>query len=401
MPCPQDSTPVYLRSALWGDLLDRAIEQISAAPTSAGTSRSSLIETAVEATASADARLLVALESGSSSGAGLVSEALADAVALMLAVAALWQRARGAPEIERGELVEQLRRRLSGHEEAVLAGEITYSVRLEQAEQSSARLRHAIASLSREETMSDRDLLLLRSEAVDLTSLLVLAAANTAASGSASGAPEPRTAALDHALSAITGALGARAQRVERPVDARGDVVAHHFASGLRVRISSATLDRLDAGSANGPLDAACQVDASEAWWRLATDEYVAVSALDSQLATPTYDEPFGDLATALVEGAANVICGARLLGRPGSFRHRRAWGHHAIALTYALEAYVAGLRGDSSSFAQAQLIALTRLVRAIAAIAVLELRRADALPTNGKLGSLSTTEPGSERTDA
>jgi CheY-like chemotaxis protein len=29
---------------------------------------------------------------------------------------------------------------------------------------------------------------------------------------------------------------------------------------------------------------------------------------------------------------------------RPGEFRHRRAWRHQSVALTYALEAYVAGL---------------------------------------------------------
>jgi len=116
----------------------------------------------------------------------------------------------------------------------------------------------------------------------------------------------------------------------------------------------------------------------------LATYEYVAITALDGQLETPTYAERFGNLPTAIVEGAANVICGARLIGRPNAFRHRRAWGHQAVALTYALEAYVAGLRGHAPSIAHAQLIALTRLVRAVAAIALLDLRRAESAASNG-----------------
>jgi hypothetical protein len=52
--------------------------------------------------------------------------------------------------------------------------------------------------------------------------------------------------------------------------------------------------------------------------------------------------------------------------------------------LTYALEAYVAGLRGDDAAFEQAQLIALTRLIRATAAIAVLDLRGGDETLGNG-----------------
>ena len=78
------------------------------------------------------------------------------------------------------------------------------------------------------------------------------------------------------------------------------------------------------------------------------------------------------------------MICGARLIGRPGAFRHRRAWRHQSVALTYALEAYVAGLSGHAPSLAQAQLIALTRLVRATVAIALIDLARGQALAGNG-----------------
>jgi hypothetical protein len=58
-----------------------------------------------------------------------------------------------------------------------------------------------------------------------------------------------------------------------------------------------------------------------EAWQKLATDEYVAVAALDRQLDAPSYDRPTRGLPAVVVDGAANLICGARLLGRPAEFR--------------------------------------------------------------------------------
>jgi hypothetical protein len=111
-------------------------------------------------------------------------------------------------------------------------------------------------------------------------------------------------------------------------------------------------------------------------WLRLATHEYTAVAALDAQLATPTYTERSEHLASAIADAAANVIYGARLAGRPAAFRHRRAWRHQAVALTYALEAYAAGLQGHAPSLAQAERITLTRLVRATVAIALIDLGR-------------------------
>jgi hypothetical protein len=344
-----------------------------------------LLESAAEATARAESRLVLGLDQDVWSGADVVSESVGEAVTLMLAVGALWQRDVGRRENEHPDLVQQFRRRLSGHEEAVLAGEITYSLRLEDGQQSAARIRHAIGRLAQDEGTSHADLSILRREAIDLAAVLLLAAANVAASGSASEAPEKRPPALHRTLDAITRELAARAQRVERPIDPSGDVAAHHLAAGLRVRAASETLDRLAASSASGSADARCLDDAKDAWFRLATNEYLAVTELDSLLETPAYAETFGSLSGAIVEGAANVVCGARLVCRPSSFLHRRAWGHHMIALTYALEAYVAGVRGDPSSFAQSQLITLTRLTRATTAIVMLELRRSATGPTNGR----------------
>lgn len=105
----------------------------------------------------------------------------------------------------------------------------------------------------------------------------------------------------------------------------------------------------------------------------LAAHEHVAVIALDAELPEPAYTPRFTTLPGAVIEGASNVLRGGWLAGRAGAFRHRKAWGHHPVALSHAIEAYVRGLRGDGDGCARAQPIVLTRLVRAAAAVAILD----------------------------
>ena len=326
--------------------------------------------------ARAHSRLLVALESRSTVGEDAVSQLASEAVELLLAVARVWARFGARVEDRRGAMVDLLRRRLSSHEDAVLAGEITYSVWREQAEEPAVRMRQAIARLSRNATTSEGDLLALRIASVDFASLLVQLAANAAASGQAGGAPEEPSAELAAKVSSVIAELASRAQEVERPVSDRADVVAHHLAAGLRVRVPQETLQRLGAISPGRVADWTLLDRLRDPWLRLATHEYTAVAALDAQLATPTYNERSEHLASAIADAATNVIYGARLAGRPAAFRHRQAWRHQAVALTYALEAYAAGLQGHAPSLAQAQRITLTRLVRATVAIALIDLGR-------------------------
>lgn len=336
--------------------------------------------------ARAHSHLLVALESGSNVGAGKIAHLATEAVELVLSVERVWATFGTHTEDRRGALADQLRRRLGSHEDAVLAGEITYCVWSEQAEAPAVRMRQAINCLARDTTTSEHDLLPLRIAAVDLASLIVRLAANAGASGRAGEAQEERSAALDATLSAVTAELAARAQQVERPGDDHADVVAHHLATGLRVRVSQDTLRRISASPPDRSPDPVVLDGLRDAWLQLATNEYVAVSALDAQQDTPTYEQRSGGLSTAIGKQAANVICGGRLVTRPGAFRHRRAWRNQATALTYALEAYVAGLRGHAPSLAQAQLITLTRLVRSTVAIALIDLYLGDALQGNGTI---------------
>jgi len=336
------------------------------------------------AAARAHSRLLVALDGGASAGEHTIRELVAEAAQLLVALADVRRVDARRAEDWRAHMVAQLQRHLGAHEAGLLAGEATYAVNAQDAEGPAVRLRQAASQLSRRQKASEGDALSLQTAAVDLAALLVRAAANTAAVGRADEAPEPRSAALARQLRAIVLELTGRADDVERPLDESGDVVAHHLAAGLRVRVEQKTFERLGEPSSAGTADPALLASAEDAWLRLATCEYVAVTALDPQLETSAYDERFGTLDTAIIEGATNVICGARLLGRPEAFRHQKAWGHQAIGLTYALEAYAAGLKGSATSLVQTEAIALTRLVRAIAAIQLLRLRRANSAPSNG-----------------
>ena len=363
------------QSPLWTDLLDRVDAQVAGRRQIRGSGPASL-DGIGSALARAHSRLLVALESGSGSGEDAVSQLAAEAVELILAVARFWATFGTRVQDGRGAMVDLLRRRLGAREDAVLAGEVTYCVWSEQAEEPAARMRQAIARLSRNATPSEGDLLALRIASMDFASLLVQLAANAAASGQAGGAPEEPSAELAANVSSAIAELASRAQEVERPVSDRADVVAHHLAAGLRVRVRQETLRRWAATSLSRGDDPTVLDGLRDAWLRLATNEYVAVAALDAQLYNPTYNERLEHLDGAIADSAANVICGARLVGRPGAFRYRRAWRLQVVALTYALEAYAAGLRGDAPSLARAKRITLTRLVRATVAIALIDLGR-------------------------
>jgi hypothetical protein len=363
------------QSPLWAEILDRVEAQLSGARQVKGSGSSSLSDTS-SVLARTHSHFLIALQSGSKIGPDTVSRADTDAIELLVAVARVWRMLGAGTENRRSWLADQLRRRLAAHEDAVVAGEITYCVWSEHGEEPSVAMREALARLSRDSTVSETDLLLLSIGAVNLAALLIRLAANAATSGDGSEAPVQGSAELDTKLSAVIAQLAAHSRELERPARKHDDVVAHHLAAALRVHPSQALLERTKAGSLSEAADASDLERLREVWLDLATHEYAAVAALDEQLNTPAHDESSRSVPGAVLESATNVICGARLLGRPAAFGHHRAWRHQTVALTYALEAYVAGLRGHAPSLSQAQLIALTRLVRATVAIVLIDLHR-------------------------
>jgi hypothetical protein len=380
----KDIVPEPLPPAVWVELLDHAVSTVHQAPGNiADQAPRSLIQSALNAAKSAADNLAHSLSADGGRDDELVVSGVAGSVEVMLAVSSLTAQGNHFSG-RRAQLCEQLQYRLARHEEAILAGELTYEIQSDAANSATASLRALLVSLNAAQRLSQDTIAQLTDQAINVAALLILAASNAAASGNPRAAPEARTAGVDEAVDAITAELSVRARHVDRPVHPRGDVAAHHLAAALRVRINRHTLERLSSARAAGELDVASVNEAKEAWLSLATHEYVAVRALDQQLQQPSYEQTFGSLRTALNEGTVNVVCGARLLSRLALFDHRRAWGHQATALTYALEAYISGIRGDGLGIEQAQLVTLTRLTRAIAALAVLELQSRPARSTDG-----------------
>ncbi|MHB1835047.1 MAG: hypothetical protein ACYCXW_08780 [Solirubrobacteraceae bacterium] len=330
------------------------------------------------AAARAHSRLLIALDGRAGASEQLVSELVGAAAELLVAVAELRGPGRSG-EQERAGLTDQLSRGLNGHEESVLAGELTYEIWAEEGAGPAARIRQAIAGASSAEAISLSATVSVRTSAVEMAALLVRAAANLTISQKANGAPQRRPVGLDRQLQTIEDELVATADAMKRPLAGHADAVAHHLAAGLRVPVAIETMDELERASVAGEADPALRENARSGWLRLATLEYIAVTTLADQLEAPAHDKRLGSLSAAIQAAAAHVLCDARLTGRPHVFRHHRAWRAQMTALSYALEVYVAGIRGHAPSLAQAQLIVLTRLARAVAAIVTLDLCRSPA----------------------
>jgi hypothetical protein len=106
--------------------------------------------------ARAHSRLLVALESGSEADEDVVAQLAHEAAELLVAVARAWAGFGSRAVDRRGALVDMLRRRLGSHEDAVLAGEVTYSVWSEQAEEPAVRMRQARASATAQVARQDK-----------------------------------------------------------------------------------------------------------------------------------------------------------------------------------------------------------------------------------------------------
>ena len=369
------SPPALSQSPLWTDLLDDVATRICG-QRQIKPPRGAALEQIASAVARAHARLLIALERPADVGERTVSQLSSEAAQLLVCVASVAASFGASRHDRRSRLAVQLRERMASHEEAVLAGEITYGVWSEQAEKPASGMRRAIRALSHDPCAASA-LRSLELTGIELTSLLVRLAANARASRNPREAPEPRSATLQASLEGIVGELAAAARQLDRPLNKRADAVAQHLAANLNLLATQRTSHDLPAETPRDPTQHAAIAGMRNAWVALASNEYAAVAVLNAQLHPPTDSERAGTVPTTVAEVAADVICGARLAGRPTAFRHCRAWRYQAEQLSNALPSYLAGLSGHRPSLAQAQIILLTRLIRATVAIAMIDLSRA------------------------
>jgi hypothetical protein len=149
----------------------------------------------------------------------------------------------------------------------------------------------------------------------------------------------------------------------------RKDSIGRGLCESLRVPVDLSSLAALGEPTRTERSQDLLNETARRAWLAIAARLYAVATSLDAQLPALDYNLRFGSVPDAIAAGGINLLTQARLLQRPGAFRHRRAWGRQGIAISHAIEAYIDGLQGDRDAMGRAQLIVMTRLVRCVAAL--------------------------------
>ncbi len=270
-------------------------------------------------------------------------------------------------------LLRTVDERLVSHENSVLSGEQTYALEpdaLSGIPASADACRcdpHGAGSLA---AAWER----LAETAVALLTAAVRAVANIDR-GDAGPAPSASVlAAVLDQLRLIVDEVGRGARALPETPNGESDRVGKLLSEVLRTGLPKEVLDELTEAEPASPR--LCDVLAAvrSVWLEIGARELEIVGLLDRELPSPSYAQ-FPSLRQAVVAGAANVLGGGRLLERPEEFLLIDALIHQHDALAHAVELYTAGLRGNAPAYTQAQLVVLTRLLRAVAALWVIDAR--------------------------
>lgn len=255
------------------------------------------------------------------------------------------------------QLADELAVRLDRFEQWVIEGERSYEIAPAEAHECVAVAQTAIAEMT--EGRADSWLLFeaLRLAALELAALLVRAAGNIASEGRAQDATLTYPLATARAVKSTVADIVAAAEssRLSEPPDLvascerlAGEVAEMGWTSdkaGLRAR-----------------------------WLQLASLEFAAASGLERARGAPDTTQGRDSRRDVLTRGALEVLCTSRLIERPDQFPLGSAGRHQVTALARAREALDAARRGHSDASDLARLIVLTRLTRAIAVLALIEM---------------------------
>lgn len=243
--------------------------------------------------------MLTALEGGSDQGQDAISELVDDAVALLRTIPQLWlAHTTTAYEDRLPAIIAVFARKLSAHEHGVLSGELTYSLSSSEAEQPAAQMRLSLAELAGRDHGGIGDLISVQTAAIALAALLLRAAGNIATDALASEAPERRTSALNQHLRGVEREIVSHAEARRRNLDDGYDPVGHYLGRTLRVAMPPTSPDAL--------ADTANLVGIREAWLHVAAFEHIAISTLNRNLATPTYQPRYKTLGRSAHRGQRN-----------------------------------------------------------------------------------------------
>jgi len=340
-----------------------------------------------DALSDAEAALADVLAQPSSDPEGVAAELLDLATRLLAVASDLCNVADGGVDGRR-QSAAALAHELEFLENAILEGELTYALDAAAISRPLDRASQALTHPWGSGRVGVGARIALRTASAELGGLLVRAAANVQTSGDAKQASAAGSRELSAAVDALVRQIAEHADALPRSRSKPGqdDTVGRRLCESLRVPVELSALDALDRTAGDEASRRDALESARRAWLALAAREYVVATRLDSELPSPGYKLRFGSVANAVAAGAINVLCGARLMRRADAFHHRRAWGRQGIAISHAIEAYINGLRGDRESLGRAQLIVMSRLLRSVAALALVDSQRhGSTLRTNGR----------------
>jgi hypothetical protein len=269
-------------------------------------------------------------------------------------------------------LLQTVDDRLVSHENSVLSGEKTYALDLDALSKIPASAGASSFDLDGEGSSA-------AAERLEETAVALLIAAVRAVANIDRGAVDPTPS-----LGVPAAALG-QLQLIVDEVDhcARGlpetpagesDRVGKLLSEVLRSGLPKHVLDDLTEAEPYSQELRDALAAVRSVWLDIGARELEIVRLLDRELPSPSYAH-FASLRQAVVAGAANVLAGGRLLDRPGEFLLIDALIHQHDGLAHAVEFYTAGLRGHAVAHTQAQLVVLTRLLRAVTALWVIDAR--------------------------
>jgi hypothetical protein len=279
-------------------------------------------------------------------------------------------------------LLQTVDDRLASHENSVLSGEKTYALDLD-----ALRELPATAGACLSEFVSDgRGDAAAAWEALEWAAVGQLVSAVRAVANIDSvgfGAPPAASAPTSvlGQLRVIVDQVDRGAQGLSEESQRQGDRVGRLLSEVLRMGLPKQVMADLTRAEASSQALSEALIEMRSIWHDVAARELEIVRILDSELASPNYPQ-LGPLRQTVMAGAANVLVDGRLLDRPGDFLLLDALIHQHDGLAHAVEFYAAALRGHTDARTHTQLIVLTRLLRAVAALWIIDARLEQVSPT-------------------
>ncbi len=271
-------------------------------------------------------------------------------------------------------LLENVDQRLASRENSVLSGEKTYALDLDVLEQIAA-----VAGAASPKADDGAEVRAADWQGVEQASVVLLLSAaravvNIDSGGLAAGPSESVPAGLLRQLRVIVDQVDHGTRGLPKEPKGESDRTGRLLSEVLRMGLPKRVVTDLTRADAPAQARSKALTELRSVWHFVAVRELEIVRLLDGELPVPSYSKP-GSLCHTVMAGAANVLVGGRLLDRPGDFLLLDALIHQHDGLAHAVEFYTAALRGHSDAQTQTQLVMLTRLVRALVALWVIDAR--------------------------